>query len=177
MEPSHSQSVSKDGPCVGRSDGPGCGLSLGRCHCRSADLQRRGMALEDNGRRCLRLGWERLRSLDCRYRYWFHNISYANYILGFYGSPSLLFPIVRSARRSDEASICLISMGFKRLPVGPHHGSRLGYAFSSRTSQLWVMSATAPSMMDAEQYLSLESSMARSTLAGARLRPLTRYST
>ncbi len=42
--------------------------------------------------------------------------------------------------------------------------------------QLWVILATAPRMFEAEQYFSLDSLIARSTLTGARLRSLTRSS-
>ena len=48
-----------------------------------------------------------------------------------------------------------------------------GAASTSTTAHESVMVATAPNMIEAEQYFSLESWIARSTLAGARLRPAT----
>jgi hypothetical protein len=42
-------------------------------------------------------------------------------------------------------------------------------------SKEWVISAVLPSMIDAEQYLSCDSVMARSTASGFRLLPVTKW--
>ena len=51
--------------------------------------------------------------------------------------------------------------------------ARTGFDYSPTISQSWVISAVLPSMIEAEQYFSAESWMARSTASAFRLLPRT----